>query len=34
VVLGVCLGIKIKEADYIREEENRWEAKEEGDNYV
>ena len=28
------LGIKIREADYDREEENRWKEKEEENNYV
>lgn len=34
VCLLLCLGIQIREADYIREEDNRWNEKEEGDNYA
>lgn len=34
VLLSLCLGIQIREADYILEDGNRWREKEEGDNYV
>lgn len=34
VPLLLCLGIQIREEDYIREDGNRWREKEEGDNYV